>query len=344
MTSARWSPAATVLASLSLALAACAAPGPSAAPPAIAGNPPAPAKPGAPDAAAPVASPPGAAPAPPRRAGLRFEIDDRPFPSPLVDAVVGGQPTTLLVDTGATHHVVAAWLAAEIAAPVTTAGDVGVDHAGKRVQVSRLEGTGLSLSGWGPVDAPGLLVIPVPDALRRAGIGGVLSPQSLAAGGRAIVLDLRAGAMTEAPLDEALRRLAAVQGAALPVELGACAEPRSGRELTAPATIDGIPVTLKVDTGATQSSLFVATAVRKRLAAGASKTRSAYAASGKHAVAVREGATLALGSFTTSIDIDIIPSAPRQGCPTDGFVGMDVLRGCVLVLAEGRSLAACAAP
>jgi predicted aspartyl protease len=280
--------------------------------------------------------------APVRRVALRFDLEGRPFPSPLADALIAGQPTTVLVDTGATHHVVAAWLAQELALPMSSAGDVGMDHAGQSVRVSRLQGTVMSLSGWGAVDDPAMLVVPVPDALRRSGIGAFVAPQALASGGRAVVLDLRAGAMTEAPLEDAVKALAAGSGGPV-TELGACGGPGRGRELTAPATIEGVAVILKVDSGASNTSLFAGSPAGKRLAGRASSSRSAYAASGKHTVPVVPGARVQVSGVEISTDIDLLPNASRPGCPTDGFAGMDVLRGCVLVLGEARAIVRCSA-
>ncbi|AGP33748.1 retropepsin-like aspartic protease [Sorangium cellulosum] len=298
---------------------------------------PSPAEPAHPAAPAPAPASVGG-----RRASLQFELNERPFPSPLIDAVVAGQPTALIVDTGASHHVLARWLADELALPLSTAGDVAVDHAGRPLPVSRIERATIALAGWGSVDAPALLVVPVPDALQRLGIGGVLAPQALAGPGRAVVLDLREGRMTEAPRDEAARALRARFGEAAVAELGHCGGPNQGHEITAAATVDGIAVTLKVDSGASQSSLFAASPAGRRLSRRAAGGRSAYAASGKHTVPVLSGARLHLAGFDAAAELDFLPGERRGACPSDGFAGMDVLRTCVLLLAEDGGLAACA--
>ncbi|AUX28792.1 hypothetical protein SOCE836_008750 [Sorangium cellulosum] len=332
------------LAAGALAAAGCAEPAAVRAAPASAhGAAPAEGAAGGPPRAAP-ASPAAPSPASPggRRASLQFELNERPFPSPLIDAVVAGQPTALIVDTGASHHVIARWLADELALPLSTAGDVAVDHAGRPLPVSRVERATIALAGWGSVDAPALLVVPVPDALQRLGIGGVLAPQALAGPGRAVVLDLREGRMTEAPRDEAARALRARFGEAAVVELGHCGGPNQGHEITAAATVDGIAVTLKVDSGASQSSLFAASPAGRRLSHRAAGGRSAYAASGKHTLPVLSGARLHLAGFDAAAELDLLPGERRGACPSDGFAGMDVLRTCVLLLAEDGGLAACA--
>ncbi|WP_437508930.1 retropepsin-like aspartic protease [Sorangium sp. So ce1099] len=295
-------------------------------------------------AGSPAAGAGPAAPAagPERRASLEYHLNDRAFPSPLIDAVVAGQPTVLIVDTGASHHVLARWLADELALPLSTAGDVAVDHAGRPLAVSRLENAVLALSGWGRVEVPTLLVVPMPDVLQRIGIGGVVSPQELARPGHAVVLDLREGRMTEAPRDEAARALRARFGEAAVVELARCGGPNQGSELTARASVEGIPVALKIDSGASQSSLFAVSPAGKRLSRRATGDRSAYAASGRHTVPVLSGARLRMAGFDAAADIDLLPGDRRATCPSDGFAGMDVLRTCVLVLAEDGGVAACA--
>ncbi|WP_437279605.1 retropepsin-like aspartic protease [Sorangium sp. So ce375] len=303
---------------------------------------------GAGDASSPAGPPAeGAGPAAPaagpeRRASLQYHLNDRAFPSPLIDAVVAGQPAVLLVDTGASHHVLARWLADELALPLSTAGDVAVDHAGRPLAVSRLEDASLALSGWGRVEVSTLLVVRMPDVLQRIGIGGIVAPQELAGPGRAVVLDLREGRMTEAPRDEAARALRARFGEAAIVELARCGGPNQGSELTARASVEGIDVTLKIDSGASQSSLFAVSPAGKRLSRRATGDRSAYAASGRHTVPVLSGARLRMAGFDAAADIDLLPGEQRATCPSDGFAGMDVLRTCVLVLAEDGGVAACA--
>ncbi|WP_438041649.1 retropepsin-like aspartic protease [Sorangium sp. So ce128] len=303
---------------------------------------------GAGDASSPAGPPAaGAGPAAPaagpeRRASLQYHLNDRAFPSPLIDAVVAGQPAVLIVDTGASHHVLARWLADELALPLSTAGDVAVDHAGRPLAVSRLEDASLALSGWGRVEVSALLVVRMPDVLQRIGIGGIVAPQELAGPGRAVVLDLREGRMTEAPRDEAARTLRARFGEAAIVELARCDGPNQGSELTARASVEGIDVTLKIDSGASQSSLFAVSPAGKRLSRRATGARSAYAASGRHTVPVLSGARLRMAGFDAAADIDLLPGERRDTCPSDGFAGMDVLRTCVLVLSEDGGVAACA--
>jgi hypothetical protein len=185
------------------------------------------------------------------------------------------------------------------------------------------------------------LVIAIPEALRKAGIGGILSPQALAVEGRGVVLDLAGGAMNDVPLEEALQAATTAKGSALP-QPRACGNPQAssaaGRVFVVDAQIEGAPAVLEIDSGATQSSIFGGSTAGRRIAGRAKAQATAYAASGKVSVPVLEGARVDAGAVTATADIDILPGTREVPCHIDGFLGMDVLKSCVLVF--GPSMAA----
>jgi len=239
----------------------------------------------------------------------------------------------LIVDTGATHHVVAAWLAHEIASAVLTPAGTATDHGGGTVSVSKLDGVPFSLSGYGRVDAPSLLVLDVPDDLRRRGIGGVLSPQALVRPGAAVVLDLGARTLSELPAQEAARRLEARGLASSAVRR--CGSLGAG-VLVAAATVEGAEVGLEIDTGSTTSALSAASELGARLGKLRRGSRAQLTASGLHEVPTVPAAQVALGPVASQVDLELLPGAPPCG---EGYAGMDLLRGCaLLVTAEGSRL------
>src|SRR5580700_2160377 len=67
----------------------------------------------------------------PRRVGLKFELNGRKFPLPLVRGTVSGEPVWMLVDTGANSHVIASWVARKVGLAMHPLGDVGSDHTGR---------------------------------------------------------------------------------------------------------------------------------------------------------------------------------------------------------------------
>lgn len=295
----------------------------------------------APAAAPAASSAPAASPA--RRAALRFDLDGDDFPSPLVDVIVSGQPTTMIVDTGATHQVVASWVAEQVGPTKASAGDVGLDHAGKTLSLARLPDAKIAVSGWGPIDASNAVVVALPDVLKRRGIGGVLSPHALAAEGRAVVLDLRKGTMTDAPLDDAVRALDAEPGERVDGEVKSCG-PGGGALPYVRATVGGTAVEAQIDTGATQTTVRAGSEAAKGLAGRAKGASSAVVASGTVSAATAEGTRVKLGALEVETDVALVPKTARPACPNDAQLGMDVLRRCVLVLGTSSLAGKCSGP
>lgn len=319
---------------LLVALAACGT-----APPASI-DAPAPPVSAAPEAVA--SSAPSASPAAPAmRAALRYEAAGNAFPSPLVDGMIGGHPTSLLVDTGATHHVAAAWFARTIAAKLEPVKGGATDHGGRALTLHRLADAGLRVDGWGAVAANPLLVIETGDALRTFGIGGVLAPQELAPEGRVVVLDLKRGAMLDASPAEATRLAEEAFTAAFGA-IQLCKHPGEGTRLLVDASIEGLTARLQIDTGATHSSVLARAPAGQRLAARAKGKSTAHAASGARTVPMLSGARLRVGAVETRVDLDVIPSITRSECRPEGYLGMDVLRSCVLVMGRDSATARCA--
>src|SRR5262245_1229468 len=139
------------------------------------------------------------------RAKIRFEAREREFPLPLVDVRVAGLPARMVLDTGATRHVLADWVVRE-ARVVTRASSVETaDHTGKRIEVLEADPSALAIDGWAELPAaPALLVSSLPPQLRSLGVVGILSPQLLAAEGSAVVLDLPRREMAAMQTDRAI--------------------------------------------------------------------------------------------------------------------------------------------
>src|SRR5580658_10616460 len=69
----------------------------------------------------------------PRHVALRFDLNGRPFPLPLVHGTIAGEPVWMLVDTGSTSHVIARWVARKAGLPLRPLGNVGSDHTGRPI-------------------------------------------------------------------------------------------------------------------------------------------------------------------------------------------------------------------
>lgn len=282
--------------------------------------------------------------APRRRAKIRTEVGEAPFPAPLVDVIVAGHPTTMIVDTGASHHVIAEWLAHEVSVPLTLLGDRATDHAGRPIKISRAENVSFSISGYGSLEVPLLLVTPLPDHLQHLGIGGVLSPQLLAGEGHAVLLDFRGGFMSEEAPEDAARRLDAAGGALAITNVRACGGATEGSVLLVDTTIEGQPATLKIDSGAERSSLLQTSAAGKTLLAralAAKKTTTGLAAAGAFTAHTVEDSKIKIGDLETIVDINLDPGRSSPSCSSDGFLGLDILRTCTLLIQGNKTIGRC---
>ncbi len=117
---------------------------------------------------------------PSKSAALKFELKGHYFPLPLVHGTIAGQPTWMLVDTGANSHIIASWLAKKAHLPMRSLGDVGTDHTGKSVTTYSVEHPAVVIDSWGAIDDGPMLVTDVPMPIEKLGIGMFISPQWLA--------------------------------------------------------------------------------------------------------------------------------------------------------------------
>jgi predicted aspartyl protease len=296
-------------------------------------------------ACAPVASPPAAAtavsPAPPaaRRAAIHFEErGGKPFPYPLVHVTVAGTPTAMILDTGATDHVLSTSFVKRLGLAVSAAKETGIDHAAKAISAAEIASPNLVVEGWGPVGAARVFAIDLPSVFDALGIGGILSPQRLAAAGESVVVDFPAGEVTALPRAAATARLAGKR--AIEPAPSVCKKEDGGRQFAVLSQINGIAARLELDTGASHTDLRAGSAPGRQLesAAGAEKGAT-YAASGKMETKTLRAAAVRFGDVAKTIDVDIVPGDANQ-C-FDGVLGMDALRPCVLVLDDASAAAAC---
>ncbi|MDB4996435.1 MAG: hypothetical protein JWM74_3867 [Myxococcaceae bacterium] len=299
---------------------------------------PTPAAPAAPAAPAPAA----AAPASTKLAKIVF---DRPglAPVPLVHATVAGQPTWMILDTGATTHAVSGELARRGSLRQRDAGDGVEDHAGKPMPAGRADPSSIMIDGWGKLagGTGDLLVVEHAEGnlAATAGIGGTIAPVLLVDGRSALVVDLDRAELRYATDEDATRTLAS----RLRDLAGTTATSCHGVVSVAGA-VDGAPVRLFVNTGASSSDIFLGGRVGTGLASRSKPTTRRHdSAAGSTPVRVVAGAKLSAGAWATNVDLNLVTYDPDPACPADGDVGVDALRACVLVYgpAPGRFRARC---
>lgn len=266
---------------------------------------------------------------------VRFEQrDGRPFPYPLVDVTVRGEPTRLMVDTGASHHALATWVLERAGVPVVKSQEAGFDHFGHSFEVLEARLPALVIEGWGRLEDNVVFAVDYPPVLETIDIGGILSPQQLISGGGGVVLDLRAGELrgvSPAEADAIASGELVQSGAILGVTHSAIIPP-APRYLVTASIADHV-VKLVVDSGASRSNLFQGSPAGQVLL-----TQAVTAGGSMHSVAGWQptlavtDVALALGETTRVVVLDLVPGAPHPDLACDGKLGMDVLRDCKLLL------------
>jgi hypothetical protein len=258
-------------------------------------------------------------------APIVFDVPGRTVHSPMVDAIVGGVHTRLILDTGATAHVLTLDLAARAHLESQRA-DPGTDHTGATVESWSLGTVSMDAAG-STLHLQDVQAIKGPPPFAHWGVGGFLSPQSLDPDA-SVVIDL-AGS-----------RLLLVDGDGLALAawlekrfpsfhpLSIKREPGEGVRIL--ASIEPFdPVEAMINTG-TPDTEFVRTAVPGVEGISAGETGlgvSGAQVAGAHA----GGQVLRIGEWAFPLDTLFIrdESAPEH---PDAQIGMDLLSGSVLAI------------
>ena len=257
-------------------------------------------------------------------APITFRVGDEVTHAPKVEARVAGSPTKLILDTGSTDHILTTELTDRLGLP-RTAGEPGTDSAGA------------SVASWALGDLPiqiAAVSLPLHDVIAIAGpapfegwgVGGFLSPQHLHPTAHA-VLDLAHDSLILLEGDEAevLPWVAARFPDLQPVTL----ERASGDStvLIHAAVDDFDPVVTMLDSGAKRTE-FAALAMPGLR--GGERQMSGRGVSGTESYGLQvEGATLRVGGVTLTLPSLLVRDEPGNA---PGVIGMDVLRGTVLVV------------
>ncbi len=264
--------------------------------------------------------------------------DERLALRPLLEVQLNGHPARLLLDTGASAHALSQAVARRLALASARLGEMS-NHFGTEARESGVAGAVITAGGWTLSDGQPLASLPLPPS---SGFGGLLSPQLLASGAEAIVLDLAHGRLASMPWDAAASTWSA-SGVELAGSVRVCqvGEAKARRLFVLAATIDGLKLDLLLDTGAERSTLRRDSEVGQRLAAYARPAGTSYSLSEAQPYSVLPGARLALGPFHTALDLPLIEGKNDPECPHDGALGMDVLRHCVIAISGARLLVRC---
>ena len=108
---------------------------------------------------------------------ITFDVGDERTHAPMIDVVVGGVPTRLILDTGSTDHVLTIELAQAVGLAAEP-GEPGTDHAGALVESWTLGEVDVRIGGH-DVTLRDTVAITGPAPFEGWGVGGFLSPQHL---------------------------------------------------------------------------------------------------------------------------------------------------------------------
>lgn len=274
------------------------------------------------------------------------EFHGRPFPYPLARVAVNGTPIWMIVDTGATDHVLGRWLATRLGVEIAEAENGIRDHAGRVVAMGRGDGLELDIDDWGVLQDKSFPVVDLPAIFEELRLGGILSPQRLSTAETPLVLDLKAGEMFllpngTVPADFPLNGHHLGHG---PVQTCQSSEANAGWKYLLPATLNGSPAVLVVDTGAAMTNVQLQSVAGRTLLEGSlAQSGESYSIGGEMEGARELANTvIAVGDVTKNATVELVSaqSAPHCGA-REGVVGMDVLRSCVLLLAGKEFVGSC---
>jgi len=253
--------------------------------------------------------------------------------SPMVHARVGGVATRLILDTGATDHVLTKPLIDRAGAPTVPAED-GTDHAGAAVASWSVGDLEVAI-GPATFDLHDVVAIASPGPFDAWGVGGFLSPQHLhptarvlvdLVGDRLVVVDMRD--RDRASVDA---WLAARLPDHRPLEL---ARDPASRTVAVAATIDGsAPVATMLNSGGRGTEF--ARAVAGSLAGGAEARAGSHGISGAAGMGADAGSRdLLVGGVRVAVARLVVRDEIDE---VGGIIGMDVLRGTALICSADPS-------
>jgi hypothetical protein len=260
---------------------------------------------------------------------IRFDVGDSVTHAPTIDAVVDGVPTRLILDTGSTDHVLTIDLVRAARLPHLPGGS-GTDHAGSLVDSwhvgeaeAEVDGVALALHD--------VVAIRGPAPFAGWGVGGFLSPQHLHPSAH-VVIDLIADRLVliEGEDDAAVEAWLLARTAD-PVALELIRDPFEPTPVVPAAIEPFAPVATMLNTGGRGTEY--ATAAVPGLV-GTALDEAGRGVGGDPVLGtVVANRTLRVGEARLPVPRLLI----RDEIDTmQGLIGMDVLRGTVLMLAADR--------
>ncbi len=250
------------------------------------------------------------------------------------------------IDTGASGHAVNASTANRhgLLPASARALSVNVVPNGSMVVERRTEPVAVSVFG-GPRPPASPITIAGDERSAAAGIAGVLSPQRFAPADGAVELDVPHRALIRLDHDATVR--ARDELTRLGARLDAC---RDGGGRSVPmvgGTVEGVRVRFIVDTGSPATVLYADTVA----GVDASLRATSHVVQGEGGnesdVAIVPGVRIRVAGASAAVRAAVLSrwsATATAFCGADGLLGLDVLRGCAILLDSSGGALACESP
>jgi hypothetical protein len=260
------------------------------------------------------------------QAALRFEVPGRTVHAPQVEARIRGVTTRLIVDSGASDHLLTVELAKRCQIDMQP-GEPGTDSTGAAVPSWRVGTLDMDV-GQTRVRLSDVVAFDGPSQFTEDGIGGFLSPQNLdpsafavidLSGSQLLLMDCDVVAMEKwlGSRYPGFRLLSLTRELGETVEVSASIEPYE-------------PVVAMLDTGG-KATEFAASSVPGLRGVPSDRGGRGVSGAGVEGQDVADQ-TLVVGGARFALPVLRV----RETMPIPGQIGMDVLRGTVLVVSAVR--------
>ena len=253
----------------------------------------------------------------------------------MLRASVNGHAAWLLIDTGASVHTLAKWFTTAAGIRTHETGGTATGSTGKTSTVLRVDHVELRLPDGSILGLDEAAVVAFPAVFAKHGIAGLISPQLLAKGEEATVLDLRVP-----ELQMAASPTPQIASASVGKSCENSTSAFRNRLYTAHVSIRSTSGLLTVDTGATGTVIAPESEFAKRLLP--------ISVIGDHVRGVGgtvEGTRRVIGVGVdrggTSVKVDVLIGGAPGSCVADGPLGMDALRACRVELGAKDAVLIC---
>jgi hypothetical protein len=237
-------------------------------------------------------------------------------------------------------HTLASWFASDANIQADTARGTARGSTGKETGIRVALQTSLTLENGQPLPLAEAIVVDLPPMFEQLRIAGLLSPQLLAKGDDAAVLDLRVASLRIEPFRDAVDRLNIKPLRTGRVCVNQASEFRN-RAYSMTVTVHGHRAAVILDSGATRSVIAADSATASALAPRSVEGNHTQGVGGevetyRHVPDV----IVKRAGIPAAVDL-ILGKSPGPDCGPDGLLGMDALRQCLLVLGSSALAITC---